>query len=202
LAYQLRIQFRNNDSPALTALYGGGEGGLSHWLKNLKQRLDRDAQAVPNQEEIDYINTSLATAYDTVVRNYGADPAAWQNRFASVSGAATVPYHGTLEGFGTLDRRYDPVFTGLLDIDGGTLWSQKSQSYSQWVNLGDINSSLSLLPVGLSEDPASPHFKDQGALWVTGDLHPAPLDESIVESLAEKTTLLTFTPAPKNTRRK
>lgn len=202
IAYHLRIQFRNNDSPALTAHYGGGEGGLSHWLKSLKQRLDQDPKAALSQDEIDYINTSLASAYDTVVRNYGSDPNVWQNRFASASGAAAVPYHGTLEGFGTLDRRYDPIFTGLLDTDGGTLWSQKSQSYSQWVNLGDVNSSLSLLPVGLSEDPASPHFKDQGALWVAGELHPAPLDENIVESLAEKTTLLTFTPAPKTTRRK
>jgi acyl-homoserine lactone acylase PvdQ len=56
--------------------------------------------------------------------------------------------------------------------------------------------------VGLAEDPASPHFKDQGALWVTGEFHPAPLDESKVELLAEKTTLLIFAPAPKNARRK
>ena len=98
----------------------------------------------------------------------------------------------TLEGFGSLDPVQNQTYTGLQDVDGGTIWSQKGQSYSQWVDLADVDASLALLPVGITDDPDSPFFSDQSGTWVKGDLRPAPLDEQANEEMATVIEFISF----------
>jgi len=74
-----------------------------------------------------------------------------------------------------MDSNEDQEYPGLSNVDGGTIWSQLGQSFSQSVDLADVNSSLALLPVGNAENPQSAFFGDQGSMWVTGTLRSATL---------------------------
>jgi penicillin amidase len=192
IAYHLGLSFRENDAPNLVPIYGGGANGLCYFLKTLEARLDGDPQAVLDPDEIAYIDQSLARGYDVASANYGRDPDEWDQRFAAGPGTAIVGFFTTLEGFGGMDRTKDRSFPGLSNVDGGTIWSQKAQSFSQWVNLGEVDSSLALQPVGVSENPESPFFADQGPTWVSGPLRAAPLNEQRVEEIGRSTEFLEF----------
>jgi hypothetical protein len=80
----------------------------------------------------------------------------------------------------TLNRVSPPLTCGQI----GTIWSQKGNSYTQIVDLADIDNSRSVLPPGISEDPKSPFHWDQVPLWVKGTTHAAPLSRKRVEALA------------------
>ena len=58
------------------------------------------------------------------------------------------------------------------------------QSYTQVVDLGNPDASLSLLPFGNSERPDSPFRFASWAAWVRGELRPAPLSRKAVEKLS------------------
>ena len=200
VAFHLKLQFRQNDAPELIRLYGGGEGGLSYWLKSLKNRLDRDSQALLSSPEIAYIDGSLANGWNTAAQTYGSDERQWQSRFAAGPGKVTVPFFATLEGFGSMDSRLDVIASGMQNVDGGTIWSQRSQSYSQWVNLGDINTSKALLPIGIAEDPGSRFYKDELDAWIAGGMRAAPLEASLIEAMAVSREVIPF-PAAGNPAR-
>lgn len=182
-AYHLNISFRERDAGELVGLYGGGENGLCYFLKTLQKRLDDDPQAQLSPAEKAYIEASLATGWETAVRNYGSDPNQWQARFAAGPGTYRIQYFNTLEGFGSMDAGQDTSWSGLTTVDGGTILSQRGQSYSQWVDLGRIDESLALQPIGVSEDPGSDFFSDQAPLWIEMRLRAAPLDRRIVEEM-------------------
>ncbi|HNS35938.1 MAG TPA: penicillin acylase family protein, partial [Mesotoga sp.] len=71
-----------------------------------------------------------------------------------------------------------------------TIWSQLGNSYTQVVDLSNIDNSRAFLPPGISEDPRSPHFFDQVALWVAGETRPAPLSREEVMKYAELVRIL------------
>ena len=101
-----------------------------------------------------------------------------------------LPYQDVPEGygaerFGSLAREYDLDSPPLRSPLTQTIWAQEGNSYSQIVDLADLDRSLSMLPPGISEDPASPHFKDQMDLWAEGEYHPAPLSRKGVEAIRE-----------------
>ncbi len=54
-------------------------------------------------------------------------------------------------------------------------------------DLADLDRSVGVLPAGISGNPASPHWNDQGPLWLAGETHPLPFsDEAVVAaSVAE-----------------
>jgi len=60
-------------------------------------------------------------------------------------------------------------------------------------DLGDVDRSMAILTTGQSGNPASPHWNDQGPLWIAGELRPAPVTRAAVESAAERR--LTLRPA-------
>ena len=101
-----------------------------------------------------------------------------------------MPYQNNLDGLGSLHPPYDVKVPGLDCVTVETIWSQKGNSYVQIVDLANVDDSMSLLPPGVSEDPASPHFKDQLDLWVDGQLHPAPLMRQAVEKYRESSLTL------------
>jgi penicillin amidase len=53
-------------------------------------------------------------------------------------------------------------------------------------DLGDVDRSGAVLPTGESGNPASPHWADQAAMWIEGDLRPMPVTRPAVEAVAER----------------
>ena len=96
----------------------------------------------------------------------------------------------TLDGFGSLDEQQDITLPALQCIEGGTILSQKAQSYTQYVRLDDADQSMSILPVGQSEHPDSPYHLCNYELWGQGKLHPAPLSRKAVDEVAATTMSL------------
>jgi acyl-homoserine lactone acylase PvdQ len=96
----------------------------------------------------------------------------------------------TLDGFGSLDEAQDITFPALSCIEGGTIFSQRAQSYTQYVPLDDADNALALLPVGASEHPESPYRLSGYELWAEGRLRPAPLSRKAVEEIAAARTVL------------
>lgn len=191
-AYHMDLQFRLNTAPGLIDIYGSGENGLCYFLKTLKQRLDDDPNARLSADEIAFVDRVLATGWQTATRNYGRVPDEWAQRFAAGPGTYVVGFFDTLEGYGSMDRAQDRAWPGLTTVDGGTILSQRGQSYSQFVDLADVDASRGILPTGLSEHPGSAHFADQGDEWIGRQLRAAPLDRTIIEGMAETRTKLDY----------
>jgi acyl-homoserine lactone acylase PvdQ len=80
-----------------------------------------------------------------------------------------------LNGFESLDQDKDLTLPVLSCIEGETIFSQKAQSYTQYVTLKNVGESLVLLPPGQSEHPESPYKLSGYELWSRGELRPAPL---------------------------
>ncbi|MGC9320964.1 MAG: penicillin acylase family protein [Kosmotogaceae bacterium] len=80
----------------------------------------------------------------------------------------------------------------LVTTSGNTVWSQLGNSYTQIVDLSNIDNSRAFL---VSEDPRSTHFFDQVELWAAGETRPAPLSHEEVMKYAESIETL---PSPIN----
>jgi len=93
-------------------------------------------------------------------------------------------------GFPSANPAWDTVSPSLKCGEKQTIWSQRSHSYSQIVDLSEVDNSLSVLPPGVSEDPESPFYLNQMELWCKGETHPAPLSRDRVEALAVSHTTL------------
>ena len=95
-----------------------------------------------------------------------------------------------LDGFGSLDEEKDITYPALRCIEGGTILSQRAQSYTQYVVLDGADRSMALLPIGSSEHPDSPYRLSGYDLWEKGKLRPAPLSRPAVEKLTVSRTAL------------
>jgi len=182
-AYHLARGFRVHHAGELHERYGGGDGGLCAFLKNLNARLDTDPLLLLDVAELAYIETSLASGWNTAVAKYGSDPERWQQNFVASTAVLSIPYGVNLEGFGTLDRDLNLVSGPLSDPEGSTIWAQKGNSYSQWVDLSAVDSSMALLPLGISEHPGSDYYLAELGLWEAGALRAAPLARVAVEAI-------------------
>jgi penicillin amidase len=88
--------------------------------------------------------------------------------------AATIPLGGDGQtvaqaGFDVVDGAYRPAVI---------------QSVRAVYDLGDLERSVSVLPTGISGNPASPHYADQHAMWVMGGAKPAGFHTETVASLS------------------
>jgi len=191
VAFFMNLQFRVDSAGSLVQVYGGSENGLCYFLKTLKQRLDANPLAPISASEKAFLDQALAAGWRSATTLYGPNTANWQAAFANGPGTLRVLFFNTRENFGSLDPLHDQVWPGILDPDGGTIWSQAAESYSQWVDLAAADSSAAILPTGASENPASPHFDDQAPLLVAGTLRPAPLSEPAVQAIAQSSRTLT-----------
>lgn len=66
----------------------------------------------------------------------------------------------------------------IKNVNGGGIGGQIGQSYSQWVNFEDVDSSRAILPVGNSENTNDPHFNDQADIWLNLQMRSSPLKNS------------------------
>jgi acyl-homoserine lactone acylase PvdQ len=142
------------------------------------------------QAEADYVNVMLRAAWRYGKAGYGDDPSLWNERAKKELLETRLPYMSTLDGFGSLDEQKDITLPALRCVEGGTILSQKAQSYTQFVRLNDVDQSMSILPVGQSERPDSPYHLCNYDLWAQGQLHPAPLSRKAVEEIAGTTMIL------------
>jgi len=182
------MAFRQNFSAAVT--YGGGLSGLCNMLQTIGERIEADPQAALTEEEADYVNLIVRAAWRYGVSSYGGDPNGWNERGKQALLETKLPYMSTLDGFGSLDEEKDITCPALRCTEGGTILSQKAQSYTQYVRLDDADQSMSILPVGQSEHPDSPYHLCNYDLWAQGQLHPAPLSRKAVDKIAATTVIL------------
>lgn len=191
-AYHIQRQFRLLQAGSLYEVYGGGENGLCFFLKTLSQKLRSNPAAGVDAAEVAYIDESLKTGWRTAVAQYGPNPGLWRTAFNQNVGRLAIPYGVNLEGYPSLDPGLDFVSSVLSDPEGATIWSQKGNSYTQWIDLADPDRSLALLPVGISENPFSAYYRIEQSLWEQGELRPAPLSRQAVEKTAARTFRLVY----------
>ncbi|MGC9328905.1 MAG: penicillin acylase family protein, partial [Candidatus Hinthialibacter sp.] len=189
LAIRLPLMFRIVTSD-LAGVYGGGFSGLCRFLKEMERRVEEDPQAPCSEMERAYIDQTLAQAWRDAEKQYGRDPQSWNQRAQEQRLQRKLGYMDSLDGFGSLDPSQDLTYPGLACIDGGTIFSQAAQSYSQWIPMHDVDGARSLLPIGNSEHPGSPYRLCTYEAWAKGELHPAPISREKVEKIAVEREVL------------
>jgi len=182
------MAFRQNFAAAVT--YGGGLSGLCNMLQTIDERIAADPDAALTDEEADYVNLMVRAAWRYGKARFGDDSTRWHERGKQALLETKLPYMSTLDGFGSLDEGHDIAMPALTCIDGGTILSQQAQSYTQYVRLDDADRSMSILPIGQSEQPGNPYRLSNYEFWGQGKLHPAPLSREAVETLVASRTIL------------
>ena len=182
------MAFRQNFAAAV--IYGGGLSGLCSMLQTLDARIAADPNAALTAEEADYVNLMVRAAWRYGKARFGDDATRWHERGQKALLETKLPYMSTLDGFGSLDEGEDVTIPALQCTDGGTILSQQAQSYTQFVRLDNADQSMSILPIGQSEQPGSPYRLSNYELWGQGKLHPAPLSRKAVDKLTATKTLL------------
>ena len=188
LAMRINIMFRRSNTE-LAAVHGGGLSGLSRFLKTLAHRIE-NGNAEFSSLERGYVDDTLANAYLAARARYGWDSAKWETRAREDVSMTWLPFQAGLDGFPGLDVVEDQSLPKLYCIDGGTIHSQRGQSYTQWVPMHDVDQALSILPFGQSEDSQSHYRQSTLHLWEKGELHPAPLTRKAVEKIAASRRVL------------
>jgi penicillin amidase len=179
LATLMRLNFRRNATP-LAMVHGGGLTGLSRCLRTLAARVSSDPKAHLDDLEVEFVERTLADAWWTATERYGADPLRWNARARAQLQRQRLGFYEDLDGFRSLDREHDLTLPALFCVDGNTIQSQRAQSYTQWVSLDDVDTALSILPIGQSELPGDASRLSTYEMWARGDLHPAPLSRAAV----------------------
>lgn len=184
LATLIDTQFRfiNTD---LAFVHGGGESGLSHFLKTVNKRLNADPKAPITPMEKAYIERLLAAAWKNAQHKWGDDPNAWNRLARQEVTAGRLGYYESLDGFPSLDRQFDMPVPPLACVDRATVFSQAGQAYVQWVPLAHVDQAQSLCPPGQSEQPGDATRTINSDGWVHGRLHAAPLSRSALEPLVK-----------------
>ncbi len=142
----------------------------------------------------------LVEAVTSLRSELGPDPTGWQwGRLHRITFAHAL----------SVQKPLDQVFNrGPLPVGGDTdtplqtaILPSASYDNDAWspsmryiIDLGDLDSSQAVAPIGQSGQLGSPHYDDQVGLWLQGEYHPMPWTRDQVEKHAEST--LTLTPQP------
>jgi penicillin amidase len=193
LATRISTKFRPDvNGSEFQEAYGGGEGGLSLFLKEQLRKIAADPAFEPGKEAVAYLDAVLAAAWRAAVAQE-PDPSKWDDAYAA--GAAVNPELTWFANAAALGDHFPGNFTyappTLQCGDGQTIWSQGGQTYTQFVDFAAIDESLAILPPGNAEGPG--HFQtSQGSDWSAGVLGPAPLSAGAVGELEVETLVLTY----------
>lgn len=185
-AYQAAMALGNAMLPpfrqsALGNRLGGGEGGISRLARLLREQYG--SGGAPRDPDVRaYLLAWLRAAAQSLAQA-GRAPAGGETHRMPYQAAGPM-------GFPSLDPELDLVSPPLSCTQGGTIWSQIGNSYTQIVDLANPDNSRTVLPPGISEDPASPHHTDQMSIWAEGGTHPAPLSREKVEELTVSRTVM------------
>jgi len=173
----VQVMHRSLRPNTLTALlaskYGGGHAGNIFLLRSALEEFER-TQKLPDEEELAvWVNQILEASAGSL-----REPVSQVRK-------AVMVYQTNLEGLPSIYPDANRIMPDLVTTSGNTIWSQLGNSYTQIVDLSNIDNSRAFLPPGVSEDPRSPHFFDQVELWVAGETRPAPLSREEVMKYAE-----------------
>jgi acyl-homoserine-lactone acylase len=156
-----------------------------YWGEAIGNRVNRASSA-------DLLN-ALSQASDRLTQDFGTWRTAWGdiNRFQRFDDAITphaddskpsIPVGFTSSRWGSLAsfgaRRYPNT---------KKMYGYSGNSFIAAVEFGDEVHARAVTAGGLSGDPASPHFNDQGSRYATGDLREVYFYRPMVESHAERT---------------
>ncbi|KRC78315.1 penicillin acylase family protein [Sphingomonas sp. Root241] len=155
-------------------------------------RLGVDPQAARDA----MLDAALAAAWTSARELLGADPAAWRwdtlhqvriqhplSRIPAI--AAAFP---AIEGRGTGGDSYTVMARWLGSGPGWRVGG--GASYLQVIDVGAWDNSLMLNLPGQSNDPRSPHYRDQYAPWIEGRMQPMLFSRGAVDGQAAGRTTL------------
>ncbi len=135
------------------------------------------------------LHDALADALAELTERLGADPAGWS--WGALHRVRLVHPLGALPGLEPLFSAVDAPFGGDEQtvaqggFDGRDGYpTAVIPSWRAVYDLADLDRSMGVLPAGNSGNPASPHWNDQAALWLAGELHPLPFTRPAVEAAA------------------
>jgi len=188
-AASLNTFFRFIATP-LAGRYGGGESGLARFLMHVGRRITKDPKAKLDKTETEFIDRSLAAAWQASQRRYRGEAARWGELARREVLRRRMGWFESLDGFGPVDRAGGLTCPALTCVDGGTIRSQAAQSYTQYVPLGDVDAAMSILPPGHSDRADDPLRTSTMTLWEKDKLHPAPLSRKAIEAIAATTVIL------------
>jgi penicillin amidase len=187
LAGESASKFRNLTYPELACEWGGGQPGLSHFLKDIDNG-EHDVTTHPASQK--FLIEMAAAAWDEMGK-----PGA-PNTWPTTTPTFQVKYQSNFfcheDGSTSPCPLDDAQSLGVaLDVQYvGTILSQAGNSYSQLVDFSALESSRAVMPPGASEDPSSQWFDNQVELWKDGALAPAPTSlESITADSVETVNL-------------
>ena len=141
-------------------------------------------------------DAALAAAWSSAREQLGPDPAAWRwaalhqvqikhplDRIPAIA-AAFPPIEG--EGSGG-----DSYTVMARWIRGAPSWNTSGgASYLQVIDVGAWDNSLMLNLPGNSNDPRSPHYRDQYAPWIRGEMQPMLFSRAAIDARATGRTIL------------
>ncbi len=191
LASVIDMKFRPDvTGPVLAEAFGGGESGLSFFLDTMMAEIAADPSFVPSVDTLDYVDNALSTAWQTASM-VSTDPEDWEPHHAANVATVTMPYLETLDITDplTADEYVSPQ---LQCAEVNSIWSQRGESYTQWVDLADVDQSRSLLPLGNPQ--ASDLATSQQTLWSDGELKSAVLSADAVDEIAQTEETVEYEP--------
>ena len=139
-------------------------------------------------------DAALAAAWNGARERLGPDPAAWRwgalhqvriahplSRIPAI--AAAFP---AIAGEGSGGDAYTVMARGIREAPN---WETTSgASYLQVIDVGAWDNSLMLNLPGQSNDPRSPHYRDQYRPWIRGEMQPMLFSRSAVDRGAVRRT--------------
>ncbi len=151
-----------------------------------------DDRATPERETRDDImRRSFAAAVESLGKDFGADPAQW--RWGNINQLRI----SSLTQQPELARSGGPVVGTCFTVNPGSDVGSVGggASWRMIVDLAHVDRSQGVYPGGQSENPASPLYADQIALWAQGQYLPLHMISDRTKLPAEaRTTSLTFRP--------
>ncbi|WP_084579959.1 penicillin acylase family protein [Sphingomonas azotifigens] len=144
----------------------------------------------------DLIDAALAAGWAEAGKLLGSDPAAWRwdalHRVRITHPLARIP---------AIAAAFPPIEAGGSGGDSFTVMARwlgsgpdwrvgGGASYLEVIDVGDWDRSVMLNLPGQSNDPRSPHARDQVAPWIAGTMQPMPFSRAAVDAAAVTTTRL------------
>lgn len=185
VAARLNVKFRQGQVPdPLIEAYGGGETGLGLFLDAMTAMLDDDPNAALDGDVVAYLDDVLSGAAVE-------DASAADLEYANGAAQWSAPWQASLD-WGDLGGGPTLEAGPLQCADGGTVWSQSSEAYTQFVSLHTPDEMWTVMAPGVSEMEGDPSASAQIEPWVAGDLKAAPLSAGGVAAIAVETETLLF----------
>ncbi len=184
---------------------GHGAYGGSRYVEVVKALLDSPEDPWWDRVETgsreyrdDVLLEALEGAHRELVELMGDDPQRWRwgDIHTGVFNNASLGESGVSLIEAVFNRRSDNVSGGAAIINA-TQWiasegyeTDAVPSFRMVIDLGDLDSSLSVHAPGQSGHAYHRHYDDLLEPWAAGEMQPFPWDRNTVESLAESTLVL------------